>query len=280
MIPNKNQNSKPIIYQAKSGAIELRGDADKETIWASLEQIANVFERDKSVVSRHIKNIFKSNELQRNSVVAFFATTASDGKVYQVENFNLDVLISVGYRVNSKTATKFRQWATRTLRQYITTGFVVDRSKISKNYDQFLATVAEVKRLMLVGVQINPQDVVSLISAFVDTWLSLAAYDEDAFPVGKLTKKKVELATQQVIENLQAFKAELHKKDLVQEMFAIERNDGALSGIIGNVMQSFAGNELYESVEAKAAHLLYFIVKNHLLLMGINDSDCYDYLSC
>ena len=95
------QGDKIVIYQAKSGAIELRRDSDADTMWASLDQIAHVFGRDKSVISRHLKNIFIEEELKRASVVAFFATTATDGKIYNVEYFNLDVIISVGYRVNS-----------------------------------------------------------------------------------------------------------------------------------------------------------------------------------
>ena len=98
----KEQTSNIIIYQTPSGAIELKGGFDKETIWASLDQIASVFGRDKSVISRHIKNIYTDGELDKKSVVAFFATTANDGKTYQVEYFNLDMIISVGYRVNSK----------------------------------------------------------------------------------------------------------------------------------------------------------------------------------
>jgi hypothetical protein len=134
-----------IIYQAKSGAIELRGDFSKETLWASLDQIAIVFGRDKSVISRHIKNIFKDGELKRNSVVAFFATTAKDGKTYNVEYFNLDVILSVGYRVNSKTATQFRQWATKTLRTHIVDGYTINRTRIGQNYDAFMQAVADVR---------------------------------------------------------------------------------------------------------------------------------------
>src|SRR3989338_9302124 len=137
-----------VIYQAKSGAIELRGDFTRETIWASLDQIAFVFVRDKSVISRHIKNIFKDGELKRNSVVAFFATTAADGKVYNVEYFNLDVILSVGYRVNSKRATQFRQCATKTLREHITRGYTVNRKQIAKNYDAFMKSVADIQMLL------------------------------------------------------------------------------------------------------------------------------------
>jgi len=119
------------IYQASNGAIEVRADLDSETIWASLDQIAKLFDRDKSGISRHIKNIFASEELEQSIVVAIFATTASDGKTYQVDYYNLDMIISIGYRVSSKKATKFRQWATGILRQYITSGYAIDSQKIT-----------------------------------------------------------------------------------------------------------------------------------------------------
>ena len=120
-MPNKKHApSKLAVYQAKDGAIELRDDINHYTIWASLDQIANIFGRDKSVISRHIRNIIASEELVRSSVVAFFATTANDGKTYNVEYFNLDMILSVGYRVNSKQATYFRKWATKILKQHIT----------------------------------------------------------------------------------------------------------------------------------------------------------------
>ncbi len=130
----KQEKRGVVIYQAKSGAIELRGDFGKETMWASLDQIADLFGRDKSVISRHIKNIFKDDELQRDSVVAFFATTADDGKTYNVEYFDLDMILSVGYRVNSAKATQFRIWATERLKEYIIKGFTMDDERL-KNPD-------------------------------------------------------------------------------------------------------------------------------------------------
>ena len=136
------------IYTDKRGRVEFRADIEHETLWASLDQIAALFGRDKSVISRHLKNIFTERELNRNSVVAKNATTAADGKTYTVEYFNLDAILSVGYRVNSKTATKFRQWATTTLREHITKGFTVNRSRIGQNYDAFMQTVADVQALL------------------------------------------------------------------------------------------------------------------------------------
>lgn len=110
----KSINKQALVFQAKNGEIEFRGDVEKQTLWATLDQIADVFGRDKSVISRHLSAIFKDGELRRNSVVAKNATTTADGKTYQVDYYNHDAVISVGYRVNSKTATQFRQWATKT----------------------------------------------------------------------------------------------------------------------------------------------------------------------
>lgn len=117
-----------ILYQSDDlpEHIEVRIDEEKETFWLSLNQISNLFERDKSVISRHLKNIFNHKELDRNSVVAFFATTASDGKTYNVEHFNLDAILSVGYRVNSKRGTQFRIWANRVLKDYLMKGFAIN----------------------------------------------------------------------------------------------------------------------------------------------------------
>jgi len=172
----KKNNNEIVIYQSSKGVIELKGDAKKETIWASLDQIAHVFGRDKSVISRHIKNIFKDKELNRNSVVAFFATTASDGKVYNVEYFNLDMILSVGYRVNSKQATFFRQWATKIIRDHITKGYTINPVRIKKNYAEFLTAVDKVKALLPAHVKPGTESILELIKVFADTWLSLDAF--------------------------------------------------------------------------------------------------------
>ncbi len=149
----------PVIYQSKSGAIEFRGDFDKETIWGTLDQIADLFGRDKSVISRHIKNIFRSGELEKNSVIAKIATTASDGKTYQVNYYNLDIILSVGYRVDSKNATQFRIWATKTLRQHILEGYTINRNRVSQNYEAFMKAVSDIKALLPEGNKVQAKDV-------------------------------------------------------------------------------------------------------------------------
>jgi hypothetical protein len=191
---NKKIKNNIVIYQAKSGAIELRGDSGKETIWATLDQITNIFERDKSVISRHLKNIFKEGELRKISVVAKNATTASDGKIYQVEFYNLDVIISVGYRVNSKAATEFRKWSTRILRDHITNGYTINRNRIAKNYDEFMKSVAGIQALLPEHIILDPKSVLELIKEFASTWVSLGAYDKETLTIVGSTKKSIRLS--------------------------------------------------------------------------------------
>ncbi len=153
-----------LIYQAKSGAIELKGDFSNETIWANQAQIASVFGVERSVVTKHIRNILKDKELDQKAVCAKFAHTANDGKVYQIQTYNLDVILSVGYRTNSKRAMEFRRWATKTLREHITEGFTVNRSRIKYNYERFLNVAQDIQKLLPVSSAVNPSDAVELIS--------------------------------------------------------------------------------------------------------------------
>ena len=118
-----NQKSNMIIYTTEDGLTKIETTFDEDTVWLSIDQMAELFQRDKSTISRHIKNVFSEGELQRESVVANFATTAADGKTYQVDYYNLDVIISVGYRVKSKRGTQFRIWATNILKEYMKKGF-------------------------------------------------------------------------------------------------------------------------------------------------------------
>ena len=135
-IPQKSQDI--VIYRSSRGNVTLRADMRQDTVWATLDQIALLFDRDKSVVSRHLKNIFNDRELDKNSVVAKNATTARDGKTYKVEFYNLDAILSVGYRVNSKQATQFRIWATETLHDYIMHGVAINNERIKKLSDERL----------------------------------------------------------------------------------------------------------------------------------------------
>ena len=272
----KKAKKEMVIYQTPKGAIELRGDIKKETIWANLDQIAHVFGRDKSVISRHIKNIFKDNELNRNSVVAFFATTASDGKVYNVEHFNLDVILSFGYRVNSKQATHFRQWATKVLREHITKGYTINPTRIKKNYNDFLSAVEKVRSFLPSDIKPETESILELIKVFADTWFSLDAYDKANFSNSKITKKKIIVTADELNSAIAEFKSELLNKSEATDIFVSERSAGSIEGIIGNVMQSLGGKDIYPGIEEKAAHLLYFMVKNHPFVDGNKQDACYN----
>jgi len=270
-----------IIYQNNKGAITLRGDFNNETIWASLEQIAALFERDKSVISRHISNIYKEGELERRATVAKNATVQTEGErkvVREIEFYNLDTIISVGYRVNSKTATQFRQWATKTLKQHITHGYTIDPKRIAKNYEAFLDSVSQVQSLLPSSSSVSAKDALELVRIFADTWFALDAYDKEALGAKKVNKKKVSLTASDLKDGILVLKNDLIEKGEANENFAQERNRASLEGIVGNVVQSFGGKAMYPSVEAKAAHLLYFIIKNHPFVDGNKRSGAFAFV--
>ncbi|MFA6273911.1 MAG: virulence protein RhuM/Fic/DOC family protein [Candidatus Paceibacterota bacterium] len=268
-------NQKLVIYQAKNGAIEFKGDFKHETIWANQAQIASLFGVERSVITKHINNILKNKEIDEKSNVQKMHIANSDKPV---ASYSLDVILAVGYRTNSKIAIEFRKWATKTLRQFITEGFVVNKNRIVKNYDKFLETIENLKNVLPAGVAIENKDVVELISLFADTWLSLDAYDKELIPKGKLTKKKISITGEIITENLFELRRELLEKGEASEIFGKEREKGSISGIVGNVMQTFGGQELYPTIEEKAAHLLYFMVKNHLFIDGNKRSGAFAFV--
>ncbi len=274
----KQKENKIVIYQTKTGAIELRGDVGKETIWATQAQIADIFSVERSVVTKHIRNILNDKELNEKSVCANFAHTAADGKIYQVQFYSLDVILAVGYRANSARAIEFRQWATKTLHGYIVDGYVINKSRIAKNYAQFLEAIENIKHLLPAGTNIDYASVLELISAFADTWVSLAAYDEDKLAATGATKRTVVVTANQLVEALGAFKQELIKKSEASNLFGVERHKESVAGIVGNVMQSFGGAPIYPTVEERAAHLLYFMVKNHPFADGNKRSGAYAFI--
>ena len=275
--------SELIIFQSENGALELRTDGGKDTVWANLEQISVLFERDKSVVSRHIKNIFKEEELNKNEVVAFFATTTQHGAIKgktqtkQVAYYNLDMLLSVGYRVNSKVATKFRQWATVVLKQHITDGYSINQKRLEKNKAQFLKTLEDLKILTENNHQLKATDVLMLIESFSGTFFALDSYDRNNFPT-QGTKTEIETSAKELVSDLQKLKIELIKKGEATELFAQEKKQGNLEGIFGNVFQTVFGEDAYPTIEEKAAHLLYFIVKNHPFSDGNKRSGAFSFI--
>jgi prophage maintenance system killer protein len=269
------------IYQAKSGAIEFRGGFEQETIWGSLQQIADLFGRDKSVISRHIKNIYKTRELNKEATVAKIATVQKEGErevIREIEYFNLDVILSVGYRVDSKQATQFRIWATKTLKQHLLQGYTINKKRIGENYEKFMQAVADVKAILPAGNKVRTEDVLELIGAFAGTWFSLDAYDKDCFPKNGVSKKQVEFTAEELSRALKELKKELIKKKEATEIFGQERSGDSIKGVVGSIFQSFFDKDVYPSTEEKAAHLLYFIVKNHPFIDGNKRSGAFAFV--
>jgi len=261
---NRAHENTIVIYEDTDRAVEVRLDPDQETVWLSLQQIAEVFGRDKSVISRHLKNVFGDAELERDSVVAKNATTAADGKTYQVEYYNLDVIISVGYRVNSTRATRFRVWATRVLREHLTQGWTLNRQRFEENARELEAALALVRK----AAQSPELDagsgrgLVDIVSRYAQTFLLLQRYDE-----GLLTEPRAQTGGTlpswgQARAALDGLKSDLMARGEATELFARDRGDG-LTSLLGNLDQSVFGEPAYPSVESKAAHLLYFVIKNH-----------------
>lgn len=274
----KQKQSETIVYQTKTGAIELSQDVNADTIWATQADIADIYDIERSVITKHIRNLLKDEELSSHSVCAKLARTAADGKRYKVQFYNLDVILAVGYRTNSSKAIAFRKWATHTLKTHITQGFTINRHRVKANYEQFLKAIDDVKSLLPAGSAVDNESVLELIKLFADTWFSLDAYDKDQLPIEGTTKKKVKLTAEKLSQGLVELKHALIAKGEATEIFGVERTKDSIAGIIGNVMQSFGGEELYPTVEAKAANLLYFIVKNHPFVDGNKRSGAYAFV--
>jgi hypothetical protein len=190
----------------------------------------------------------------------------------------LDVILFVGYRVNSKKATHFRQWATKTLKEHIQKGYTINRHRIKSNYEDFLKAVSDVKSLLPAGSIVDHGSVLELITLFADTWFSLDAYDRDTLATQGATKKKVALTGGKLTRALAELKQSLIEKGEATELFGAERTQDSVSGIVGNVMQSFGGEDVYPSIEEKAAHLLYFVIKNHPFVDGNKRSGAYAFI--
>ncbi len=270
-----------VIYQSKDGSIELKTDIKKETIWASQNQIAEIFGVNVRTINEHIKNIYKTKELEEKATIRIFRIVQKEGSrsVERATNhYNLDMIIAIGYRVNSKNATQFRIWATKILKQFITKGFLVNKKQVQNNYKEFLKMVESVQNLLPEHVSLDPKAILDLIKEFSGTWMSLDAYDKDALCVIGKTKRSIKLSGEELAEAIQNLKIELLKKSEASEIFAQERTLGNVEGIVGNVMQSFAGKPVYETIEEKAAHLLYFMVKNHPFVDGNKRSGAFAFV--
>jgi len=258
-----------IIYSGTKGRVELRADVTKETIWATQAQIADLFGVERSVVTKHIKNVLADKELNRNSVCANFAHTAEDGKQYNVLFYNLDLILSVGYRTNSMKAIKFRQWATKTLREYLIKGIVINTDRVKKLPDRILHDIIDKMSFIqrtLQNRELNKDESGSLLAVihdYANSWLFLKEYDDGELKLRRSKNKEISKLDYDFARRIiDAMRTELMSNGQAGELFASER-DQTFQGILKTIYQTFGGKELYLSLEEKAAHLLYFIIKDH-----------------
>ena len=259
-----------VLFETEDKSVVLSVSVENETVWLTLDQMGELFERDKSTISRHIKNVFREGELSRNSVVANFATTASGGKVYQVDYYNLDVIISVGYRVKSIRGTQFRIWANSVLKQYIVKGYAVNNNRMHQ--------LGEVIRIMKrIEGSLDSKQVLSVVERYSTALELLDSYDHQTMKRPKGNEAIYRLTYEECKEVI----ATMRFGD-ESDLFGKEKDD-SFKGSIGNIYQSFAGQEIYDSLEEKAANLLYFVTKNHSFFDGnkriaatmfLNNYDC------
>jgi len=257
------------IFKTEDGNTEIRVVLEKDTVWLNLNQLSFLFERDKSVISRHIGNIFKEQELLKNSVVAKIATTADDGKTYQVEFFNLDVIISVGYRVNSKRGTQFRIWANKILKEYLVKGFVLNERKLQQQNEQLKELQESIKILgnVLKYKALSTDESVGLLKIIADYAYALDIldqYDYQRLQLSSTSESNIfRLTYDEAINQI-----ELARKYYGNSILFGNEKDDSFRSSISTIYQTFDGVDLYPSIEEKAANLLYFVTKNHSFTDG------------
>ncbi len=198
----KGQNA-VIVYQAKSGSIELRGDFNKGTVWATQAQMAEIFGVNPQAITKHLQSVYGEKELSKKATCSQLEQVRKEGSrtvKRSLEIYNLDAIISVGYRINSLAGTKFRQWATKTLREHVTQGYTINKKRVAQNLDQFLKAVNEVKLLLPGDQSVDMRSVLSLVTTFAKTWLSLEAYDSAKLPKSGFSKEEVLFTAEELTE--------------------------------------------------------------------------------
>lgn len=270
MKKNDLQKGKIVIYKSPQGP-EIQVKLEKDTIWLNAHLIARLFDVNRPAVVKHVNNIYKTGELDKKSTCSILEQVAADGKIRKMNLFNLDMIISVGYRVNSQRATQFRIWATKILKQYLIKGYAVNEKRLLEAQNRFrelreavLFIQRQSKKELLSGQE---GEILSLLADYSKTLTLLDQYDRGKLTEKKGKKTKFILRYTDCVKIIAELKKELIAKKEAGDLFGQER-DGGFEGIIKGLYQTFGGRELYASIEDKAAHLLYFIIKDHSLSDG------------
>ena len=258
-----DSNNQIIIYQAEDGQTQVDVRLENETVWLTQKQIAELFGTKRPAITKHLKNIYTSEELDENSTCSILEHMGNDGKqTYSTKYYNLDVILSVGYRVNSKNATRFRQWANKVLKQYLIKGYAVNERMRKEQIGELRQLVGMLGRTIQSQPLLSNDETNALFEVVTDYTYALDTldnYDYERLTINKTTKEEPFHAT---YENAMEAINGLREKFGGSVLFGNEKDDSFKSSI-GQIYQTFGGEELYPSVEEKAAMLLYLVTKNH-----------------
>lgn len=265
------ENKQIVIYTSPKGDNKVDVVLRDETVWLTQAQLSQLFGIERSVVTKHLKNIFETAELSEKSNVHFLHIPNSDKPV---RFYNLDVIISVGYRVNSSRATQFRIWATQVLRRHILDGFTINERLLKESKELKLKELEKAVGLLKTAMNNNllnqseATGLLQVITEYANSWILLQKYDQRKLELKKKITKKANIITyENALEYINKLKNKLISIKEATEIFGQERGE-ALKAILGSIHQSFGGHEIYPSLEQKAAHLLYFLIKDHPFVDG------------
>ncbi len=248
----EQKKNEVVLFETEDKSIVLNVPIQEETVWLNQAQMAELFQRDVSVVSRHIRNIFKEEELSEKGNLHFLQIANSDKPVVY---YSLDVIISVGYRIKAKRGIEFRRWANSVLKQYILKGYAINKNRMKQ--------LGEVIRVMKrTESALDSKQVLSVIEKYNDALELLDAYDHQRMSRPKGNEASYILTYEECMEVIHSMRFEAES-----DLFGREKDD-SFKGSIGNIYQSFGGRDVYESLEEKAANLLYFVTKNHSFFDG------------
>lgn len=265
-----NDSSDILIYENQDGQIRIDVRMEDEGIWLTQIQMAELFGKGRSTITEHIKNIFREDELDKDLVCRKFRHTTQHGAIEgktqtkEVLHYNLDVIISVGYRVKSREGTQFRIWATQRLKEYLIQGYSINQQRFEKNAAE-LEQALQLVRMTAQSPDLNTDEgrgLIEIISRYTQTFLWLQRYDEGLLGDPSGQSGGILLSPIEAMTHLNNLKAQLISKGEATELFATPRGDG-LASLLGNLEQTVFGEPAYPTIESKAAHLLYFVVKNH-----------------
>ena len=241
-----------ILFETADKEIKLTVPIKNNTVWLNRKQLAELFGRDVKTIGKHINNALKE-ELD-HSVVANFATTASDGKTYHVEHYNLDMIISVGYRVKSNRGVEFRKWANKVLKQYIIQGYAINEKRL----EALQRTVSIQNKMLASSLDVEETDVLKAVSLYTDALMLLDQYDHQSLNKPEGNKSIYRITYEECCRMVEAMEDTFHS-----DVFGVEKEKGKVEGILAAVYQSVFGGDVYPSLEEKAANLLYFMIKDH-----------------